>query len=145
MTASQQAFNNHLSVETLHHLRPGDIDALGHLNHARAVELFELGRFDWVKRRSIDIDPSCVPVVTRVDIRYQREIFLSEVVIRTCLKGLMHFSVEFLQTLHLRQNDASCAVVGNIWLSFIERTTRHPIRVRRLDFLAGLIDTTALS
>jgi acyl-CoA thioesterase FadM len=145
MSASQQDFNTHPSIETLHHLRPGDIDAFGHLNHARAVELFELGRFAWVKHHSIDIDPSCIPVVTRVDIRYQREIFLSEVVIRTCLKGVMHFSVEFLQTLHLRQNDVAGAVVGNIWLSFIGRTTRQPIRIRRLDFLAGFTNATALT
>jgi acyl-CoA thioesterase FadM len=144
MTAAGQALDTPHTVLTHHHLRPGDIDTLGHLNHARAVELFELGRFDWVKSHSIDVDVRCLPVVTRVDIRYQREVFLSEVVIRTRLNGTMHFSIEFEQTLHLPQHDDACAVAGNIWVSFIERTSRHPIRVRQLEFLAGLLNAAAV-
>jgi len=118
-------------LRTHHHVRPGDIDALGHLNHGRAIELFELGRYDWMTRHALVLDSACLPVVTRVDVNYHREVYLSEVSIGTRLRTIRHYGLEFEQTIGTQDSDRA-AVIGSVWISIIDRENRRPVRLRSL-------------
>lgn len=126
-------------IAKAHHLRPGDIDAWGHLNHARAIELFELGRYDWAyARRGADSSADaygCLPVVIRIDVQYRREVFLSDVLVSTELAGTKHYSAEFVQTIAAPAQPEHAAIVGRVWLSFLDPATRRPMRVQNLELL----------
>lgn len=120
---------------THHHIRPSDLDSLGHLNHAQAIELFELGRYDWMMHHSANIAGYWLPVVTRVDACYRREVFLAEVAVATELKEVRHYSVEFVQNI-LIPGLEQAAVTASVWISFIDRTSRRPLRVQRTGFFS---------
>lgn len=122
-------------TQTRHHVRPGDIDAWGHLNHAKAIELLELGRYDWITARGGRGAYGCLPVVIRLDVSYRREIFLSDVLITTELKATKHYSAEFLQTIVPADDGVDAAIVGRIWLSFLAADTRRPLRINALPLL----------
>jgi acyl-CoA thioesterase FadM len=118
---------------TAHRLRPSDIDIWGHLNHSKAVELFELGRFDWVLRMRFPLDREWVPVVTRIDVVYRREVLISEVVIKTEMVERKHYTAGFHQEILVAGADAGPAVTGRVWLSFLNKANRRPMRLRELD------------
>ena len=120
-------------VFTRHQLRPSDIDIWGHLNHSKAVELFELGRFAWVSRNRFPLDREWVPVVTRIDVVYRREVFISEIVIKTEMVEAKHYSAGFEQAILASDTDSDPAVAGRVWLSFLNKATRRPTRLRDLD------------
>ena len=123
-------------METLthHQIRPSDLDSPGHLSHIKAIELFEQGRHDWSMRHSIKNTGNWLPVVTRADVRYQHEIFLTEIIIATELKDIRYYSIEFAQHILIPGLDQA-AVKANIWISFIDQVSRHPLRVQCTNFL----------
>ncbi|WP_411888291.1 acyl-CoA thioesterase [Hydrocarboniphaga effusa] len=123
-------------VTKLHHVRPCDIDAWGHLNHAKAIELFELGRHDWVRaRQSAERGYGCLPVVVRIDVSYRREVFLSEVLVTTELTQTKYYTAEFTQAISLPHEADSPAIAGRISISFLDTTTRRPMRVQGVELL----------
>lgn len=64
-------------------VRPGDLDSLGHVNNARALEYLETARWDWVKAQDYDIAAHAASVVARITIDYQREILGPWIVVHT--------------------------------------------------------------
>lgn len=122
---------------TRQHIRPSDIDIWGHLNHSKAIELFELGRYDWISKNQISLDQEWAPVVTRIDVVYRREVFLSEIVIKTELTQKKHFTAEFRQAILIPGMDEAPAVTGRMWLSFLNKASRRLMRVRGLDIPAS--------
>lgn len=118
---------------TPHQLRPSDIDVWGHLNHSKAVELFELGRFAWISKIGLPLDGEWVPVVTRIDVVYRREVFISEVVIRTEMAERKHYTAGFHQAILVPGVEDGPAVTGRVWLSFLSKVNRRPMRLRDLD------------
>ena len=123
---------------TLHHVRPGDLDSLGHLNHANALAFFELGRFDWSARMGLVLDEVLVPVVTRADVRYLKEIHLEEIRISTAICARQHYSVEFRQCLARSLGKLEPSVTAQIWISFLDRRTRRPVKTKSVTCLEAL-------
>jgi len=71
------------------------------------------------------------PMVTRVDVNYHREVYLSEVSIGTRLRTIRHYGLEFEQTIGTQDSDRA-AVIGSVWISIIDRENRRPVRLRSL-------------
>ena len=66
--------------------RPNDLDILGHVNNAVALEYFEAGRWDW--RRRVGLEASAVAVVvSRIEVDYLGQIFPGEIVVVTRFRG----------------------------------------------------------
>lgn len=126
----------HHATQIQHHIRPSDIDVFGHVNHSKSVELLELGRFDWLSKNKLPLDERWIPVVTRIDVDYRREVFLCEVTIKTELAVLKQYTAEFQQAIHIPGFDEP-AVTGCICVSFLGRESRRPVRLRDIDVLAG--------
>ena len=71
-------------------------------------------------------------MVTRIDVSYRREVFLCEVTIKTELATLKQYTAEFRQSLFIAGVDEP-AVTGCIHVSFLNRESRRPMRLRDLD------------
>lgn len=72
-------------VETDLDVRPNDLDALGHVNNAIALEYLEVGRHAWLRATQRKVSRTIAPVVTRIDVQYRAEIRSHRVRIRTVL------------------------------------------------------------
>ena len=108
----------------------------GHVNHSKSIELFELGRFDWLAKNELPLDERWTPVVTRIDVAYRREVFLSEVTIKTELALMKLYTAEFQQAIVI-PGFAEAAVTGRICMSFLNRESRRPMRLRDLELLTN--------
>ncbi len=124
----------HHATQLQHQIRPSDIDGFGHVNHAKSIELLELGRFDWLSQNRLPLDPRWTPVVTRIDVAYRREMHLSEVTIRTDLAELKQYTAQFQQAIHLAGVDGP-AVSACISVSFLDSESRRPVRLRDIESL----------
>ncbi|WP_338885712.1 thioesterase family protein [Xenorhabdus sp. TH1] len=71
------------TVHTCLSIRRGDLDSAGHVNHARALEYFEQGRWEWLQRHRLKQCTRVVPVVSRVEIDYRKELFCGRLRIET--------------------------------------------------------------
>jgi phosphopantetheine--protein transferase-like protein len=67
------------------HVRPNDLDALGHVNNATALEYLEAGRQAWLRATRCRVSGTIVPVVSRIDVQYRAEIRSHRVRVRTAL------------------------------------------------------------
>lgn len=72
-------------VEIELHVRPNDLDALGHVNNATALEYLEAGRQAWLRATQCQVSGTIVPVVSRIDAQYRAEIRSHRVRVRTAL------------------------------------------------------------
>lgn len=68
-------------------VRPNDLDSLGHVNNATALEYLEAGRWGWLERHGLSRGGAVVAVVSRVEVDYRREIPPGDVVVRTVLES----------------------------------------------------------
>lgn len=67
------------------HVRPNDLDSLGHVNNAVAMEYLETGRWDWLARNGLRRRNPILPVVSRAEVNYWKELFPPAVRVRTRL------------------------------------------------------------
>ncbi|WP_261569598.1 acyl-CoA thioesterase, partial [Frankia gtarii] len=67
-------------------VRPNDLDALGHVNNAVALEYLEAGRWDWLDHQGLVPGDRLIAVVARIEIDYRAEIPRGRVEIRTALE-----------------------------------------------------------
>jgi len=74
------------SILTLR-VRPNDLDSLGHVNNATVLEYLEAGRWAWMEQHGVRHRTHILPVVSRVEVDYRREIEPQEVRVRTMLDG----------------------------------------------------------
>lgn len=64
-------------------VRPGDVVA-GHVNNARVLELLEHGRWAWFQAHDLMyVTGPILPLVTRIEVDYRREIFMGDVRVET--------------------------------------------------------------
>jgi phosphopantetheine--protein transferase-like protein len=94
-------------------VRPGDLDTVGHVNHATALEYLEAGRWAWMDAHGLRRIPSIVGVVARLEVDYRREILVHhEVEVRTRLEEPGPASLEGEEALHYRLIFAQQVLVG---------------------------------
>ena len=72
-------------TETPLSVRPGDLDSVGHVNNARALEYLEHGRWDWLRKNGFSRNDKIIPVVVRMEVDYGAEIPWTEVGVETHL------------------------------------------------------------
>lgn len=68
-------------------VRPNDLDSLGHVNNATVLEYLEAGRWAWMDQHGLRRDGHVLPVVSRIEVDYRREILPQEVRVRTTLES----------------------------------------------------------
>lgn len=124
-------------------VRPNDLDSLGHVNHAAALEYLEAGRWAWMDRNGLRVGTGVVPVVTRVEVDYRREVRLQDVVVRTALEvpadgGLdedaVTYRAAFRQTV-LVDGERQVAVEATVRVAFLDAASRALCSLQ--DFLAA--------
>lgn len=68
------------------HVRPNDLDVLGHVNNAAVLEYLEAGRWDWLAGQGIVLG-AVAAVVARAEVDYRGEIPFGPVEVRTVLRS----------------------------------------------------------
>ncbi|MCY4044104.1 MAG: thioesterase family protein [Cellvibrionales bacterium] len=116
-------------VVTEHAIRPKDLDTQGHVNNAVALELFELGRSVWVKTNETMLPEEVMPVVSRVNLSYFREIFLESIEIRTELVSDKYFELAFKQQIYSIEHERLC-LEGEVFVCLIDKNTKQPCRLK---------------
>ncbi|MFD9596698.1 acyl-CoA thioesterase [Kitasatospora sp. NPDC059973] len=124
-------------------VRPNDLDALGHVNNAVALEYLEAGRWDWLGRQGLVHGDRLIAVVARTEIDYLAEIPRGRVEVRTGLvspseeewdeEGLT-FRARFRQRIHLPEADRP-AVDALVTVAFLDAEQRCLVSLQ--DFLAA--------
>ncbi|MEV0534422.1 acyl-CoA thioesterase [Kitasatospora sp. NPDC050463] len=124
-------------------VRPNDLDALGHVNNAVALEYLEAGRWDWLGRQGLVHGDRLIAVVARTEIDYLAEIPRGLVEVRTRLdspseeewdeEGIT-FRVRFRQRIHLPEA-ARPAVDALVTVAFLDAEQRCLVSLQ--DFLAA--------
>jgi len=118
------------TVTCEHHMRPSDLDSLGHVNNAVALELFEMGRLEWSKVNRVCVKDNLIPVVTRLNVSYNREIFVEPVKIDTTLVNGSFFELEFKQEVYTHYSEGGASLEGTIFVSLLDQETKSPQRLK---------------
>lgn len=124
-------------------VRPNDLDALGHVNNAVALEYLEAGRWDWLGRQGLVHGDRLIAVVARTEIDYLAEIPRGLVEVRTELaspseeewdeEGIT-FRARLRQRIHLPEADRP-AVDALVTVAFLDAEQRCLVSLQ--DFLAA--------
>ncbi|MGV9268649.1 acyl-CoA thioesterase [Kitasatospora sp. NPDC003701] len=124
-------------------VRPNDLDALGHVNNAVALEYLEAGRWDWLGRQGLVHGDRLIAVVARTEIDYLAELPRGLVEVRTELaspseeewdeEGIT-FRARFRQRIHLPEVDRP-AVDALVTVAFLDARQRCLVSLQ--DFLAA--------
>lgn len=109
-------------------VRPNDVDALGHVNHATVLEYFENARLDWLATNGLALSPTCAAVVARAVIDYRWPITCRRVEVDTSTAPLadaaeLAYRVDFLQAVRCVGDGAGAgkvAVEARIEVGFID-------------------------
>ena len=114
-------------------VRPADLDGLGHVNNAAVLEYLEAGRWAWMDHHGINRGHAILPVVSRIEIDYVREIPYGDVRVVTALgegtgEGAidmedLSYRASFRQEVSLVPS-ATVVARANVAIAFIDRTTR---------------------
>jgi acyl-CoA thioesterase FadM len=131
------------SVLTLR-VRPNDLDSLGHVNNATALEYLEAGRWAWMERNALRKVSQVVALTMRVEVDYRKEISPQEVVVHTRLEAPseeelgdeheVHYRVRFHQRI-LIDGGTRLAVEARVQAAFVHATDRSLCSLQ--DFLAA--------
>jgi acyl-CoA thioester hydrolase len=122
-------------------VRPNDLDALGHVNNAVALEYLEAGRWDWLGRQGLALGGRVIAVVARAEVDYRAEIPRGQVEVRTLLEspnadefdeGGLTFRARFRQRLHLPEVEPP-AVDALVTVAFLDSVRRCLVSMQ--DFL----------
>lgn len=126
------------------HVRPNDLDSLGHVNNAVALEYLEAGRWAWMDRHGLRRRGDVVAVVSRLEIDYRREITGAAVQVRTALvpgdlEPDMSYQARFSQQLLVpaaaTDEAPALAVEAVVRVAFVRAATRELCTLH--DFLAA--------
>ncbi len=105
--------------------RPNDLDSLGHVNNAVALEFFESGRWDWLARNRLQRAGRITPVVARAEVDYRQEIFAGSVTVVTELTSdpaELTYQAAFRQSISVHEGGAAqVAVEARFVIAFLER------------------------
>ncbi|MFG3052172.1 acyl-CoA thioesterase [Kitasatospora sp. NPDC048239] len=128
-------------------MRPNDLDVLGHVNNAVALEYLEAGRWDWLGRLGLVHGDRMIAVVARTEIDYLAEIPRGRVEVRTSLETPseeewdeegMTFRARFRQRIHLAGDGPAAdrpAVDALVTVAFLDAGKRCLVSLQ--DFLAA--------
>ncbi|HVK94524.1 MAG TPA: thioesterase family protein [Noviherbaspirillum sp.] len=117
-------------------VRPGDLDSVGHVNNARALEYLEHGRWDWLRKNGFSRSSDIVPVVVRLEVDYGAEIPWTEVGVETQL--LEDDEAVYKATFHQRiyiGDEKKLAVQAVVHVAFIHAKNRSLCTID--DFIEG--------
>jgi acyl-CoA thioester hydrolase len=126
-------------------VRPNDLDALGHVNNAVALEYLEAGRWDWLGRNGLVHAERVISVVARVEIDYLAEIPRGRVEVRTVLESPseqefdeddLTFRARFRQRIHLPEAERP-AVDAAVTVAFLDAERRCLVSMQ--DFLTASV------
>ncbi|MCA9695512.1 MAG: thioesterase family protein [Myxococcales bacterium] len=94
--------------------RPSDLDSLGHVNHAVVLEYLEAGRWGWMDENHLARIDAIVPVTSRIEIDYRRELRCEPLVVETALLEPEDLDADltYRATFHQRV----CAVRDGAWI-----------------------------
>jgi phosphopantetheine--protein transferase-like protein len=120
-------------------VRPNDLDSLGHVNNAVVLEYLEAGRWAWMDGHRIRRGGAVVPVVSRVEVDYRRELAGPELQVHTALlvpetedDDDVSYRARFTQQILVAGTLAAEAVVH---VAFIDARSRSLCTLQ--DFLAS--------
>jgi acyl-CoA thioester hydrolase len=83
-------------------VRPNDLDSLGHVNNATALEYLEAGRWAWLQHNGLRQGADVIGLTMRVEVDYRKEIAPQEVVVWTHLESPGPEELEEEEALHYR-------------------------------------------
>jgi acyl-CoA thioester hydrolase len=125
------------------HVRPNDLDVLGHVNNAVVLEYLEAGRWDWLAGQGIVLGGGVAAVVARAEVDYRGEIPFGPIEVRTVLQsptaeeldeGETAYRAVFRQRIH-RAQAAGPAVEALITVACIDTERRSLVPLD--EFLAA--------
>jgi acyl-CoA thioesterase FadM len=126
-------------------VRPNDLDSLGHVNNAIVLEYLEAGRWAWLAHHRLKRTGRVLPVVSRLEIDYRREILPPEVVVATRLEvdeafldpEAMSYRAIFHQTV-IAAGAAEPAAEAIVKVAFIDAAARSLRTIQ--DFLQQTLE-----
>jgi acyl-CoA thioesterase FadM len=114
-------------------VRPNDLDSLGHVNNATALEYLEAGRWAWLERNGLRQGAAVIGLTIRVEVDYRKEIAPQEVVVWTHLEAPRpeeledaeadHYRVRFHQKI-LIGSGCEVAVEAHVQAAFVRTADR---------------------
>jgi acyl-CoA thioester hydrolase len=117
-------------------VRPADLDSVGHVNNAAALEYLEAGRWGWMADRGLQRNPRVFAVVSRIEIDYLREIPFGNILVRTEVDELpadlddeLTYRVSFRQEILLTdaakgEADHTVAARARVFVAFVDTEDR---------------------
>ena len=120
-------------------VRPNDLDSLGHVNNATALEYLEAGRWAWLERNGLRQGAAVIGLTLRVEVDYRKEIAPQEVVVWTHLEAPApeeledteadHYRVRFHQKI-LTGSGHEVAVEAHVQAAFVRTADRSLASLR---------------
>lgn len=106
-------------------VRPGDLDSVGHVNNARALEYLEHGRWEWMRKNKLTRSKNVIPVVVRIEADYRAEIPWGDIRVETDMQDGddLTFKAIFNQFIYAASPD-QFAVKAVVHVAFIDAATR---------------------
>ncbi|MEZ4453782.1 MAG: thioesterase family protein [Nannocystaceae bacterium] len=122
--------------------RPGDLDSLGHVNNAVVLEYLEAGRWGWMDENHLARIDAIVPVVSRIEIDYRRELRCEPLVVETTLlepedldDDLSYRAVFHQRVCVVRDGETIVAAEARVQVAFLDARSRGLAPVH--EFLAA--------
>jgi acyl-CoA thioesterase FadM len=120
-------------------VRPNDLDSLGHVNNATALEYLEAGRWAWLERNGLRQGAAVIGLTLRVEVDYRKEIAPQEVVVWTHLEApepeeledaeAVHYRVRFHQEIRV-DSGRQVAVEAHVQAAFVRTADRSLCSLR---------------
>ncbi len=122
-------------------VRPADLDSLGHVNNARVLEYLEAGRWAWMAHHGVRRTGRVVPVVSRIEIDYRKEIPFQKIFVISApvsvppdFEDLIIYRVTFHQRVLLEQ-EGPPAADARVEIAFVDAEKRTLMSLQ--EFLEG--------
>lgn len=113
------------------HVRPADLDSLGHVNNAVVLELLEAGRWGWMDDNHLRRSAEILPVVSRIEVDYRRELGCEAIVVDTALvepvdleDDLSYRAIFRQQIRALRGGESIVAAEARVQVAFVDARSR---------------------
>jgi len=113
--------NSFMPSTTALAVRPSDLDRLGHVNNARALDYLEHARWDWSRANGLALDGAIAPVVMRAEVDYLASIGLEALHVDTelCHDEDTPYRARFRQAVRLAASGKT-ALRGLVTVAFVD-------------------------
>ena len=127
-------------------VRPADLDGLGHVNNAVVLQYLEAGRWAWMDHHRLRRADPVVPVVSRIEVDYLREIPYGALDVSTTMVHLAEDALVDLDDISYRAkfrqevilgSDGTVAARADLAVAFIDKETRRLCTVQ--DFMRASV------